>query len=87
MLSDVELRALLLAANSDNPFDRALWLLALTGCRRNEVSQMKWNEIDEGRRLWSIPSARSKNHREHAVAFSTQAWRIIEADMPAATTC
>src|SRR5262249_5230521 len=86
LLNDAELRALLLAANSDNPFDRALWLLTLTGCRRNEVSRMEWGEIDEQRWVWTIPAERSKNHREHAVPFSTQARKIIEA-MPRFAGC
>jgi integrase len=85
-LTDGELRALLLAADSDNPFDRALWLLVLTGCRRNEVSQMTWSEIDTKRQLWMISAARSKNHREHAVPLSTRAWAIIEA-MPHYANC
>lgn len=38
ILSDAELSALLKAANTDRSSDRAIWLLALTGCRRNEVA-------------------------------------------------
>jgi integrase len=86
ILAEDELRRLLLAAGSDNPFDRALWLLVLTGCRRNEVSQMRWSEIDADQRLRVIPSERAKNNRRHSVPLSTQAWRIIDA-MPRFAEC
>ena len=38
---------------------------------------MKFSEIDEGRRLWTIPAARAKNGRAHAVPLSEQAWRVL----------
>lgn len=78
-LTDPELRALWLAAEEDGPFGSALRLLILTGARRNEVSQLRWAEIDEERRLWVLPPERSKNARRHVVPLSLQAWKIIEA--------
>jgi integrase len=78
-LSDNELRALWLACEPDDPFGAALRLLVLTGTRRNEVSQMAWDEIDEQRRLWVLPSARSKNGREHTVPLASRAWDLIQA--------
>jgi integrase len=51
----------------------------LTGARRNEVSRMRWSEIDPKRRLWVLPAARSKNRCEHPIPLSTQAWAILEA--------
>jgi integrase len=78
-LSDDELVALLKAARSDNPFDRVIWILALTGVRRNEAAQMRWSELDPETRTWVIPAERAKNHRPHAVQLPAQAWAIIEA--------
>jgi integrase len=78
-LSDDELVALLKAARSDNPFDRVIWVLALTGVRRNEAARMRWSELDPETRIWTIPAERAKNHRPHTVQLSTQAWAIIEA--------
>jgi integrase len=78
-LTDPELRALWLACEGDGPFGDALKVLVLTGARRNEVSQMQWPEIDEKRRLWVLPASRSKNHREHAVPLSSQAWTLVQA--------
>jgi integrase len=85
-LSDAELRALWLACAGDGPFGSALQVLALTGARRNEVSHMTWSEIDEERQLWTLPSARSKNKREHVVPLSSQVWAIIDA-MPRFAGC
>ena len=76
ILTDAELRALGLAGE-DDVFGLALRLMLLTGARRNEVSRMTWDEIDEEARRWTIPAERSKNGRAHAVPLSPQAWAII----------
>jgi integrase len=78
-LTDAELVALLKAAGSDSPFDRTIWILALCGVRRNEAAGMKFSELDPKTRTWTIPAERSKNHREHVVPLSTQAWAIIDS--------
>jgi integrase len=78
-LSDAELAALLKAAGSDYPADRAVWVLVLTGCRRTEVGGMRWTELDPGTRTWTIPAERSKNHRAHAVPLPAQAWEIVDS--------
>jgi integrase len=78
-LNGMELRALWRVCAGDDPFERAVRLLILTGARRNEVSQMRWSEIDAERRLWTIPSERSKNGRAHALPLSAQAWKIVES--------
>lgn len=58
--------------------------MILTGARRNEVSHMRYSEIDTARRLWTIPAERSKNHRACAVPLSAQAWSILHAVPPIA---
>src|SRR5262249_42870880 len=62
-LSDEEVVALWKACNSQGAFESALKVLLLVGARRNEVSQMKWAELDEERQAWIIPAHRSKNGR------------------------
>jgi integrase len=76
-LDGAELRALWLASAGNDPAARAVRLMILTGCRRNEVGRMRWSEIDAERRLWTIPAERSKNGRAHAVPLSAQAWRVL----------
>jgi integrase len=85
-LDDAELRALWLACEGEGRFGQALRMLILTGARRNEVSHMRWSEIDEDRRLWILPRERSKNDREHTVPLSSVAWLIIES-MPQFADC
>jgi integrase len=78
-LSDDELRALWFACEHEGALGQAIRMLALTGARRNEVGHMRWQEIDEDRRLWMLPAGRTKNAREHAMPLSSQAWALIEA--------
>ncbi|HFA60009.1 MAG TPA: DUF4102 domain-containing protein [Rhodospirillales bacterium] len=54
-------------------------LLILTGCRREEVGGMKWEELDLSHRLWTLPAVRSKNRRPHAVPLSPPAIAILES--------
>jgi integrase len=78
-LSDLELAALLRAAASDHPSDRAVWILALTGARRTEVGGMRWSELDSEARSWTIPAERAKNHCALTLPLPAQAWAIIDA--------
>ena len=76
-LSDDEVRALWLAAEGDQ-FGPALRLLLICGARRNEVSLMTYDELDdEGN--WTLPASRTKNGIEHTIKLSRQALGIIEA--------
>ena len=78
-LSDDELRALWFACEHEGALGQAIRMLVLTGARRNEVGHMRCPEIDEDRRLWTLPARRTKNAREHAIPLSSQAWALIEA--------
>jgi integrase len=51
--------------------------LALTGQRREEVAQLKWNEIDGQARTWCMPAERSKNNKAHIIHVSEPAWAVI----------
>lgn len=50
-------------------------MLILTGQRRDEVAKMDWSELEleGGKPLWTIPSDRTKNGREHRVPLSEAA--------------
>jgi len=72
VLTDSEL-AEIWAALGDDDYGRIVKLLALTGQRRNEVGGMRWTEVDFDKRAWTIPSTRSKNHREHVVPLTKAA--------------
>jgi integrase len=80
VLTDRELAAVILAARRmPPPYGRIVEFLALTGQRREEVAQLKWVELDEKTRTWTIPGSRTKNKKAHIVHLSEPAWKVIEA--------
>jgi integrase len=80
VLTDQELAAVILAARRmPPPYSRIVEFLALTGQRREEVAQLKWDELDEKTRTWIIPGRRTKNKRAHIVHLSEPAWKAIQA--------
>lgn len=65
-LSDAELLTIWRACDRINPaFAAAIRLLMLTGQRRSEVAEARWEEFDLTAAVWRIPKERSKNGREH----------------------
>jgi integrase len=52
---------------------RALEFLVLTASRTGEVLGAKWDEIDHGTRLWTIPADRMKASKPHSVPLSARA--------------
>ena len=77
VLNDSELAAVWHACGDDD-LGRIVRLLILTGCRRQEVGGMTWDEFDRERGLWIIPGTRTKNHRAHALPLPAVAWAIID---------
>ena len=58
VLNDDELAAVLCGARQMPwPYSGIVEFLALSGQRREEVNQLKWNEIDEETQTWCIPGA------------------------------
>ena len=79
VLIDDELKMVWTAAEKVGwPFGRFVQLLILTGQRRDEVAQMRWCEIDEGTKTWTIPSERRKNKKPQIVPLSDSALAIIQ---------
>jgi integrase len=79
VLSIEELRAIWQATDSLDDHDAIIRLLMLTGCRRNEVSEMAWSEVDLDKAIWSIPGNRTKSGKAHQVPLSNRAMEIIRA--------
>jgi integrase len=79
VLSDVEIKALWRVCEQIGyPYGRRIvQLLLLTGQRVHEVGDLTWGEIDLGKRVWSLPSNRAKNHRPHDIHLSDLAMEII----------
>ena len=71
VLADNELGALWAVCGDEGyPFGDCMKLLILSGQRRAEVAEMRWSEIDLEKRLWTLPSQRAKNGRQHTVPIT-----------------
>lgn len=80
VLIDAELAALWRAADATGyPFGRFVQLLILTGCRRDEVREAQWAEVDMAKREWLIPGRRTKNGREHVVPITDTMASILDS--------
>ena len=60
----------------DGAVARALEFLILTAARSGEARAAMWDEIDVGQKVWVVPAARTKAHREHRVPLSPRALEI-----------
>ncbi|WP_235923993.1 tyrosine-type recombinase/integrase [Pseudoroseicyclus tamaricis] len=71
VLADDELGALSTACDAEGyPFGDCMNLLILSDQRRAEVAEMRWSELDLEKRLWTLPSQRAKNGRQHTVPIT-----------------
>jgi integrase len=77
VLSDDELAAIWRAAGDDD-YGRIVRLLALTGCRREEIGGLRWIEVDSKDRLIRLPADRCKNGRPHEVPLTDLGWSILQ---------
>jgi integrase len=78
-LTDAEAAAVWLACPDSNDYGRIVRLLMLTGCRRVEIGDLHWSEINLESRSITLPGSRTKNGREHVVPLCDAAVAIIEA--------
>jgi integrase len=67
----------------DGTAPRALEFLILTAARTGEVIGARWTEFDLLDKVWTVPAARMKAHREHRVPLSPRALAIL-SEMQAA---
>ncbi len=78
-LSDDELRRVWEAAGEMGyPYGPLFRLLILTGQREREIADMRWSEVDAGKKLLTIAAARMKGGRAHEVPLSPAAAALIE---------
>jgi integrase len=78
VLSDNELRAVWHACGDDE-YGKIIRLLILTGCRRAEIGDMAWSEIDLEAATFTVPARRSKNGRAHTLPLLSSALDIIKS--------
>ena len=68
-----------LAPEAGQPFGDIVRLLILTGCRKNEVGELRWREIDFDKAAINLPRHRTKNGRPHAIPLPPRAVEILRA--------
>jgi integrase len=78
VLVDSELRVVWRALR-DNQYGTIVKLLMLTGQRANEISGLRWSEIDFDRNVISLPGSRTKNGRPHEVPMARQVRDLLAA--------
>jgi integrase len=77
-LSANEIRAIWAAAGAlGYPFGLFFRMALATGQRREEVAGMRWADIDESERIWTLPSEMTKAARAHVVPLSPLALEIL----------
>lgn len=64
-------------ASRDDDHGSIVKLLALTGCRREEIGGLSWDEIDFEAREIRLPAERCKNGRAHTVPLSDAALMVL----------
>ena len=85
ILTDDELRLVWRACEQvAYPFGPLAKLMLLTGARREEAAGLRRSELSGDSMVWTLPAARTKNSRPHAIPLSAQArGAIVEAPIVA----
>ena len=79
-LDDAELAVVWKGASALGfPFGPFFKLAILLGARRNELSGMKWSEIDFDKAIWTIPKERSKNGVQHELPLAPQVVVLLQS--------
>lgn len=79
VLSDLELKAIWIAAEPEGRWGLWFKLMILTGTRNMEARGARWSELDLANRLWIIPHERSKNKVEQRIHLTDAVINILEA--------
>ena len=66
-----------LAAHPERVSVNAIRLIMLTGARRGEVLNARWDQFDLEAGIWVKPSAHTKQRREHRVPLSAPALSLL----------
>ncbi|MBS0254016.1 MAG: tyrosine-type recombinase/integrase [Proteobacteria bacterium] len=77
-LSDEEIRAVWVATGKMGyPFGNLARMVLLTGQRKSDWSDARWDEVDAGERWLAIPKERFKSRRGHIVPLVGAAWEAV----------
>lgn len=68
-----------LGAVDDQNTANAIRLLLLTGARKSEVLQARWEQFDLSKGVWTKPSAHTKQRKVHRIPLSPPVLKLLEA--------
>jgi integrase len=68
-------------ACANDQFGKIVRLLILTGCRRSEIGDMAWSEVDFERGTFTIPAARAKTGKARSIPLLPMLLEVID-DVP-----
>jgi integrase len=78
VLSDRELKLVWLAADADSAqLSRIIQMCILTGQRRGEISQLRWEYIDTRERTITLPGSITKNHKQHMFPYGDMFEKVL----------
>jgi integrase len=77
VLSDDEIRVIWNACQEDEDFTRIVRLLLLSGCRRDEIGDLKWTDLNLGTGVMTIPGERTKNGKTLELTLPRLALEIL----------
>jgi integrase len=77
VITEDELRAAW-AALGDDDYSDIFRLLTYTGCRKTEIGDLRWDEVDLDKALIELPGARTKNGKVNLVPLSAPALAILK---------
>lgn len=67
-----------LESHSERTSSDALLFMLLTGCRRGEALNARWEQFDLDKRVWTKASSETKQRREHRVPYSKAVADILQ---------
>jgi integrase len=79
VLADAELAVIWKACADDDDFGRIVKLLMLTGCRRGEIGELKWSEVDFDHGTITIAGTRTKNGHPLTLTLPAVALDLLRA--------
>lgn len=80
VLLDRELQAVWYGANGlGYPYGPLFQMLILTGQRKSEVAEARWQEFDLDARIWLIPAHRMKGDAAHLVPLTDEAVTLLRS--------
>ncbi|WP_158074196.1 tyrosine-type recombinase/integrase [Bradyrhizobium brasilense] len=82
VLKSDELESLIKAIEAERaPWDNVFLILLFTGARRGSVVGMRWEDVDLGAAIWTIPAQVAKNKTATPIPLTQPAVRLLQQQL------